>query len=124
MIVVSIIFVISCVFTYLNFQNSPLDTIPTSIEAIVIIAYTIYFLYEQNNRPEISFIYLSYTFWITFGFLIYLSGTFFLFIQYTNLPEETQDTVWSINLVCNILKNILFSVAFSMRKVDSKPNSV
>ena len=123
-LVISMLFVLSSIFIYFNNQNTPFDAIPASIEAVILISFTIYLLFEQNNKPEISLIYLSYTFWITFGFLIYLSGTFFLFVQYSNLPEETQDTVWSINLVCNILKNILFAIAFSMRKEDSKPNSI
>ena len=55
-IIVSIFFIICCIFVYFNFRNSPLDTIPTSIEAIIIITYTIYFLYEQNNKREICFI--------------------------------------------------------------------
>ena len=123
-IVISIAFIASSIFIFFNYQNTTFDAITASLEAVVLISFTIYLLYEQNNKPEISLIYLSYTFWITFAFLIYLSGTFFLFVQYSNLPEETQETFWSINLVCNILKNILFSVAFSMRKIDSKPNSV
>jgi hypothetical protein len=121
-VLISFLFIISCIFIYFTSSNSPFDAIAASLEAVIIITFTIYYLYEQNNKPEITFIYLSYTFWITFAFLIYLSGTFFLFIQSSSLPEETISNFWGINLVCNILKNILFAVAFSMQKTDSKAN--
>jgi len=124
LIAISIIFIISCIFIFFNFRNTRFDSLPASLEAIVIITFTIYYLYEQNNKPQITFIYLSYTFWIIFAFLIYLSGTFFLFIKSSNLPDETRNSFWSINLVCNVLKNILFAVAFFMRKNNSKPDSL
>jgi hypothetical protein len=115
-------FIILCIITFLYDKNNRFDSISASVEAILIIIFCIFYLYEQINKPEISFIYLSYTFWFTIGFLIYLSGTFFLFIQSPSFSDQTRDNFWAINLFCNILKNILFAIGFYIEKPKTQPN--
>jgi hypothetical protein len=66
------------------------------------------------NSPDISFIYSSKKFWIVTAFLVYLSGTLFLFIYTSGLSKAEQAYYWPINLIFNTLKNILIALAFSL----------
>jgi hypothetical protein len=46
------------------------------------------------------------------AFLIYLSGTLFLFIYASNLSMKEQAFYWPINFVFNILKNLIITLSF------------
>ena len=95
------------------------DSISASIEAILIVAFCIFYLFDQLNKPQVMFIYQDPNFWFVVGFLVYLSGTLFLFIQASELEKEVRQNFWKINLFANITKNILFAIAFSTKKSNS-----
>jgi len=100
-------------------KSKGFDSIPATIEAFLIIVYCIYYFYSQLNKPQVSFIYSTFHFWIAIGIFIYVAGTFFLFVQYSILSEKEIRSFWIINLISNILKNILFSISFI---IPSKPS--
>jgi len=112
LIVISIIFYFFCFYSFSTTKDYSFDSLPASIEAILIIIFCIFFFYEQINNPEVSFIYSSKKFWVATAFLIYLSGTLFLFIYSSNLSVEDQESYWPINFVFNILKNLFIALAF------------
>jgi hypothetical protein len=99
--------------------NKNFDSVSASLESIFVIAYCILYLFDQLNKPQVIFIYQDPNFWFVAGFMVYLSGTLFLFIQANNLDLETRDNLWKINYFANIVKNILFAIAFSTKKSDS-----
>jgi len=68
------------------------------------------------NKPQVIFIYQEPPFWFVVGFIIYFSGTLFLFIQASNLDRDSREDFWIINYFLNITKNILFAIAFSTEK--------
>lgn len=110
------------IFTFIYFitvKETSFDSLPASIEAILIVAYSIFYLFDQMNKPQVMFIYQEPTFWFIVGFIIYFSGTLFLFIQASHLDREIRNNFWKINLFLNIAKNILFAVAFSTKKSKS-----
>jgi hypothetical protein len=90
--------------------------LPASIESLLIVAFSIFYLFDQMNKPQVIFIYQEPNFWFVVGFIIYFSGTLFLFIQASNLTKEVRDNFWKINLFSTIIKNILFAIAFSTKK--------
>jgi hypothetical protein len=92
------------------------DSIPASIEAIIIILYCILLLYEKINNPEVLFVYNSKKFWVIIGFFLYFSSTLFLFLYARTFTKEEHDKYWTINNFFEILKNILFSISFIMKK--------
>lgn len=92
------------------------DSIPVTIESILVISLCIYYFFEQLNKMQHEFIYSKPEFWAVAGIMLYLAGTFFLFVQAGALSHTTQITFWVINLGCNVLKNIMFAVAFSIKK--------
>jgi hypothetical protein len=87
---------------------------------LLIVFYSIFFFYEQVNSPETLFIYQSHNFWIVVGCIIYLSGTLFLFLYTSDLPDKQKNALWSINIVFEIVKNIFFSIAFIVARNDKQ----
>lgn len=120
-LLVSLLFFLFCIYSLVVAKDYSFDSLPASIEAILIIIYCIIFFYEQINNPDISFIYSSKKFWVTTAFLVYLSGTLFLFIYTSDLSEAEQFYYWPINYFFNILKNLVIALAFYIP--TSKPQS-
>ena len=97
------------------------DSIPASVEAILIISYCILLLYEQINDPKVIFVYNTKKFWVTIAFFLYFSSTLFLFLYARNFTQSEHDKYWTINNFFEILKNILFSISFIMKKSSKNP---
>jgi hypothetical protein len=114
-LVISPIFLFFTIFY--NFSTvTTFQSIPITIEGILILCLCIYYFFEQLNQMNNEFIYAKPEFWAVAGIMLYLAGTFFLFVQAGQLSSSTQKTFWVINLGCNVLKNIMFAVAFSIKK--------
>lgn len=119
----------SCVFYGLAIynivtgQSNNFDSVPASVECVLLILYCILFFFEQMRNPEVSFIYSSKVFWITTAVLIYLAATLFLFISTAYFTTQEWGSYWSINYISNILKNVLLSIAFILPKHKSPPPS-
>ena len=115
-LIASAIFFVFSIYYFLTLGNNTFDSLPASIEAILIVVYSIFYLFDQMNKPQVIFIYQEPHFWFVVAFIIYFSGTLFLFIQASNLTKEVRDNFWKINLFSLMIKNILFAIAFSTRK--------
>lgn len=65
-------------------------------------------------------IYSTFDFWVIIAFLIYLSGTFFLYIMAQNMLNDRKFLIQYniINAVFNILKDILLAIAMLMKPTD------
>jgi hypothetical protein len=108
-------------FFFIN-RMSSFDSILTGVESILIILMCIYYLIVQIKGSNNLFVYSTSNFWIIITFLIYLSGSFFLYIMaetmYHNRAFQIQYTI--INSVFYILKNILLSIAMLMKATPVK----
>jgi hypothetical protein len=93
------------------------DSFATGVESIFIIIMSIYYLAVQIRGTNNLFVYSTSNFWVIITFLIYLSGTFFLYIMAENMIKDKafQIQYIVINSVFNLLKNILLSVAMLMK---------
>ena len=110
-------------FFLINKMNS-FDSIASGIESIFIILLCIYYLVVQLKGVNNLFVYSTSNFWIIITFLIYLSGTFFLYIMAENMTKN-RNFIFQyiiINSVFNILKNILLSVAMLMKPAPTENN--
>ncbi len=87
-----------------------LDTIPVTFQALFIMTLCVIYFFEQIRNPNALFIYSTSEFWIVTGILVYLAGTFFIFIYSANLTQAELDKYWLINYVFNTIKNILFGL--------------
>jgi hypothetical protein len=104
---------ISGFFLIYSIKASPplIDSVPIGIEFIFILMVSFYFLYEQMNDSTIFFIYNKYSFWIVLGMVIYLAGTFFIFIFANQLSLKELHKYWFITNIFSILKWMFFSIA-------------
>lgn len=102
---------------FLSIHSDSFDSITIGIESILIILMCIYYLFVQIKGANNLFLYSTSNFWIIISFLIYISGTFFLYImaKYMFNDRSFQIQYDIINSIFNILKNILLSVAMLMK---------
>lgn len=101
------------------------DSFTSGTEALLIIGLCIYYLFMQIKGSNSLHIYSTTNFWIIITFLIYVSGTFFLYIMtemmVNNFSFKVQYTY--INSAFNVLKNVLLSIAMFMKSNELKPQS-
>lgn len=117
------IFAILCTYLIVWGKIRSFDSIQTAIECILIITFCLAYFYEQLIRPEIEFIYNSYKFWIIIALILYLAGSFFVFVFAADISQQERDKYWNILYVCGIVRNILFAIAvyISTRPQDEEP---
>lgn len=98
------------------------DSIPTVVESIIFLSFSIFFLYEEIGSPNTLFLYTTPNFWIAVSFILFFSGNFFLFIYAQNNSGDPAfaHTFKIITAISSIIKNILFLIAFIIAKNESK----
>lgn len=114
-----ICFFIYALIDYFLINNmNGFDSITSGIESILIILMCIYYLVVQIKGSNNLLVYSTTSFWIIITFLIYLCGTFFLYIMAANMINDRAFRIQYsiINSAFNILKNILLSVAMLMNR--------
>lgn len=116
----SFLFICFCLFNIFFQPTYSFDSLQSSIEALILLIFCIFFLFEQINKPQVQFIYSSYKFWVVTGILIYLASTFFLFVFAASLPKEEKAAYWFINNISNILRNIFFAIAILINAQSPK----
>ena len=109
----SFFFVAFIVSYYIFGSAQGIDSIPIGIETILLLIYSFYYFYEQINDITSSIlIYNKPTFWMIVGIMIYLGGSFFIYI-FANLVEiEVLEKYWFLTYLFYILKNVLFFIGF------------
>jgi hypothetical protein len=121
------LFFIFVAIYYFFAQLNQVDSIPIGIESILILIFSSYFLYEQVNDPKNFFIYNDYRFWVVLGFMIYLSGSFFIYLLANQLSRKELEQYWMFTDIFYTLKNVFFSIGilvYSLRptqKHHAKP---
>lgn len=85
-----------------------IDSIPIGVETILILLFSFYYLFEQVNSETIEPLFNNYRFWILLGMLIYLAGSFFIYIFTSQLPYEQVMVYWRFIDVFLIIKNLFF----------------
>lgn len=106
-------FLLFVVFYQLNGRIRYIDSVPIGIETILILVFSFYYFYEQMNSIDDSFIYHKYHFWIIVGMMIYLGGSFFIYVFANQVSREEAyllEQYWFLTYVFYIIKSILFIV--------------
>ena len=119
-LVISLLFILfTTVFNIVtNFQK--IDSIPIGIETILILLFSFYFLYEQTNDPKSLFIYNKYRFWLIIGFMLYLAGSFFVFLYASGLSTDILHQYWFITNCFYVTMIVLFLVALFIHLKKSR----
>lgn len=111
-------FAIISIVSFLYQKENPnnLDNISLTFQAIIFMTLCLSFLFNQIKNPTSLFIYTTFEFWVVTGILIYLSGTFFIYLLSSTLTKDEIQQFWFINTVFNIQRNIFITLAFYFRK--------
>ncbi len=114
---ISILFTAFAFFDIFQSKSISFDSFPSGIESILIILYSIYYLFEKINEPDSIYLYNTPMFWVVVGLILYFSGTFFLYIYGQNNMADAafRSTYQLVNAGFNALKLIFFSVAFLVK---------
>lgn len=109
-------------FFFVN-KMAGFDSFTSGLQTLLIIGMCIYYLFFQIRGSNTLYIYSTSNFWIIITFLIYLSGTFFLYIMTETMMNNRNFRIQYIyiNSIFNILKNVLLSVAMLMKAGQMKP---
>jgi hypothetical protein len=111
-LILSILFILFTILYNITTNFRSYDSIPIGIETILILLFSFYYLYEQMNDTSNFFIYTKYQFWLVIGFMIYLAGSFFVFIFASRIGKNLLDQYWFLTNVFYSIMNILFSISF------------
>jgi hypothetical protein len=102
--------------SFANISSIPLnavviDSIPIGVETIILLPFAFYFLYERTNDTTTLFIYNTYQFWIVLGIVLYLAGSFFIYIFTNYLSPKEVYKYWVITNIFSILRSCFFVLA-------------
>ena len=89
-------------------------------ENITVLAFIIYFYYEQLIKFNSTLIYYQSRFWVVSAYLVYIAGTFFLLLFMTSLNSKDQVKYYVLNYVFVIIRTILLSIAMFVRNNEGK----
>jgi voltage-gated potassium channel Kch len=107
----SILFSLFIIIYNLETKVAGIDSIPIGIEAILILIFSFYYFYEQMKDVSTLFIYGRFHFWIVLGMMIYLAGSFFIYIYASQLETHEVAKYWIFTNIFSIIKSILFTIA-------------
>jgi len=100
-------FLVMVALTLGNFGSKQFDNVNSGTEAVLIIVYSILYFSEKLSVENLEPIFDNPGSYVVIGCLFYLAGNLFLFIT----SEEQSSSVWIINSMFNLIKNIFFLVA-------------
>lgn len=110
-IALTILFLAFNIFYFFDGNKRRIDSIPIGIESILIFIMIFLFLAEQIKTAGEKPIYLNHFFWISIGILIYLGGSFFIYLLANTISYSELDKYWVFTYVAEIIKNILIIVS-------------
>lgn len=111
MIYISLLFIGFLIYFIATSHFSRIDSIPIGIESLIIISFSFYYLYEQMRNPTNLFIYNNYIFWILIGIVMYLAGSFFIYIYGEQLDTAEWRKYRYLTLVFYNLRGIFFAIS-------------
>jgi len=122
-IYISVGFIVFNIYYTISSNHRGLDSIPIGIETILIFVYCFYYLYTQMSELEDVFIYSKYQFWIIIGFMVYLGGSFFIYILFNIVERKILLEYWFLTYIFYMIKNVLFAIGISLYGKQSKKAS-
>lgn len=121
MLFASAVFLVFIISYYLTVKFRNIDSIPIGFETILILIYSFYYLYEEMNDSSTLFIYSKYTFWVIIGIVLYLAGSFFIYIFAGSFLTKAEiREYWFITNIFWIIKNVFFCIAILIHTKPSK----
>ena len=121
-----LLFIIFCSYNFLTSSATGFDFIPLAVECLFFTVIILFYFY-QTMRFNFSIpLFQVPGFWFSVGFLIYFSGTFFLFLFSKSMWQTPGFKIQYTLLysTITIIKNILLCTAIFVNRsmVDKKKN--
>lgn len=91
-------------------QGGSIDSIPIGLETLLILLFSFYYFYEQMSDLENHYIYNRYHFWIIIGIILYLAGSFFIYIFANHVDKQTRNQFWFLTYFFYVVKNLFFLI--------------
>lgn len=123
--IVPYIFISFTLFAIIDFyiinQHLSFDSLVSGIEALIVIVLCGYYLFYQVSNTRDMMVYGTFNFWVIVAFLLFISGTFFLYIMTANMGKDPMFRYYYfiINLSFNILKNSFLCIAMVMKSTPA-----
>ena len=114
MIISSILFILSIITIIAFTEFKIIDTIPIGLETILILIFSFYYLYEQMGDLGSEYIYNKFPFWVISGMLIYLAGSFFIYVFAGRVDTAILKEYWFLTNAFYFLKNIIIAIGLYM----------
>jgi hypothetical protein len=118
--IASSFFLIFLIAYNLSINVKGIDSVPIGIEAILILIFSFYYFYEQMNGTQNLFIYNKSSFWTILGMMLYLAGSFFIYIYASQLASKEVAKYWIFTNIFSIIKNLFFTVAILVNSRQKK----
>lgn len=112
--IASAIFIILWSYMFATRGDTKFLDSAVTIEYVLILIASIYFYFQIIKKPETP-IFTSPHFWIISAYMLYIAGTFFLFLFLDTLPPKEQEKYYIVNFVFLLVKTILLSIAMFMK---------
>lgn len=116
------LFVLFSSFIVVYFLMVPfdiVDSVPVGVETILVISLSVYILYEQVNN-SFDPVYNKPVFWVITALLIYLAGSFFIYLYANYVPYKELQKIWFVTFIFTSIKSIFLTIAFWLE--FKKPN--
>ncbi len=110
MIICSGLFLLALIYHTYTTSIRSLDSVPIGIETILILIYSFNYLYEQMSEIDNTFVYNKPSFWIVTGIMIYLAGSFFIYVFANQVEKAVLNQFWFLTNVLYVVKNLLFAL--------------
>jgi hypothetical protein len=107
------LFAISFLYQIIASNNNNFDSFATGVSSLLLLIISIYFLYSKVSNNQAAFNFDSITI-IVCAFIIYFSGTFFIYIFSSNYINSVKfkEIYNVINSIVLIIRNFLILLAF------------
>jgi hypothetical protein len=103
------------IYDYLKDNPNNMDTLPMTVESLILIAYALFTFYYLLEKRVYSNILKAPVFAFNLGVLVYFSGCLFLFIVgnfLLVLNSEMRNGLWLIHSLLNITFSIFITKGF------------
>lgn len=119
----SALFLFVFIFENIISYQQNFNSISTGISALIILLYSVHFLFHRINSNENFSLDIIFT--LIVSFVIYFAGTFFIYILTKNnfFDKNFQYLYSLINSIFLMFRNILISVGFFQSVYDKKNRS-
>lgn len=87
-----------------------IDSVPIAIETLLIYLFSFFYFFQELNDDTTLFVYNKASFWYVLGILVYLSGSFFIYIFANQVSIKELERYWVITNISSFVKNIFFIV--------------